>query len=59
MDENDLGMVLRVGRNGIMDIHSFALVYGSKHQRRTISICLKIGSHKVSTLRLQDACRSL
>ena len=34
MGENDLGMVLRVGRNGIMDIHSFALVYDSKHQQR-------------------------
>jgi len=34
MDENDLGMVLRVGRNGIMDILSFVLVYDSKHRQR-------------------------
>ncbi len=34
MDENDLGMVLRVRRNEIMDIHSFVLVYDSKHRQR-------------------------
>ncbi len=34
MDEIGLGIVLRVGRNVIMDILSFVLVYDSKYRQR-------------------------